>query len=155
MDRKESTRMDRRSFLKVAAGTGLAAAGGLRVLPAGEAASEATLSVWTGFPELVPFYNAVGTAYAGSHPNVKLSVFSTSLREAEQKLSAAVPTGTGPDIYDIGTNISVKFIDGGLIDPNPADVAQYLKGGPWNSSVVDFFSANGKSYGLPLMEGSP
>ena len=154
MDRKESTRMDRRSFLKVAAGTGLAAAGGLRVLPAGEAASEATLSVWTGFPELVPFYNAVGTAYAGSHPNVKLSVFSTSLREAEQKLSAAVPTGTGPDIYDIGTNISVKFIDGGLIDPNPADVAQYLKGGPWNSSVVDFFSINGKSYGLPLMEGS-
>jgi multiple sugar transport system substrate-binding protein len=96
----------------------------------------------------------VGGAYAKTHPNVKTTVFSTSLREAEQKLSAAVPTGTGPDVYDIGTNISVKFIEGGLIDPNSPDVVQYLKSGAWNSSVVNFFSINGKSYGLPLMEGS-
>ena len=51
--------------------------------------------------------------------------FSTSLREAEQKLTAAVPTGTGPDIYDIGTNISVNFIDNGLIDPNPPEIDAY------------------------------
>ncbi len=154
MHRQESLRMGRRSFLRVAVGTGLAAAGGLGTLPTAGAASEVTLSVWTGFPELVPFYNAVGAAYGKEHPNVKLSVFQTSLREMEQKLSAAVPTGTGPDIYDVGTNITIKFIEGGLIDPNPPDVVQYMKGGAWNSAVVNFFDVNGKSYGLPLMEGS-
>jgi multiple sugar transport system substrate-binding protein len=29
-----------------------------------------------------------------------------------------------------------------------------LKSGPWNKFVVDFFTLSGKTYGLPLMEGS-
>ena len=149
-----TAKVGRRTFLKLTAGAGLAAAGGLSLVPKSQAASEVTLSIWTGFPELVPFYNTVADTYGKTHPNVKATVFSTSLREAEQKLSAAVPTGTGPDIYDIGTNISVKFIDGGLLDPNPPDAEQYLKGGAWNSFVVNFFSISGKTYGLPLMDGS-
>jgi multiple sugar transport system substrate-binding protein len=102
----------------------------------------------------VPFYKAAADAYGKTHPGVTLTVFSTSLREVEQKLSAAVPTGTGPDIYDIGTNISVKFIEGGLLDPNPPEIVQYMKSGAWNPSVVEFFNTGGKYYGLPFMEGS-
>src|SRR5262249_21905869 len=56
--------------------------------------------------------------------------------------------------YDIGTNISVNFIEAGLIDPNPADIEQYLKGGAWNKFLVDFVTVNGKTYGIPLWEGS-
>ncbi len=148
------SRLDRRTFLKLAAGAGLATASGIGFASESQAAGAVTLSIWTGFPELVPFYKAVGDAYGKMHANVTVTVFSTSLREVEQKLSAAVPTGTGPDIYDIGTNISVKFIEGGLLDPNSPDVVQYLKSGAWNSSVVDFFGVGGKYYGLPLMEGS-
>ena len=43
MHRQDNVRMDRRSFLKVAAGTGLAAACGFAALPSLEAASEVTL----------------------------------------------------------------------------------------------------------------
>ena len=142
--RREGRQVGRRTFLKLATGAGLATMGGLGPAPWVRAASDVTLSIWTGFPELVPFYKAVAEGYGKAHANVKFTFFSTSLREAEQKLSAAVPTGTGPDIYDIGTNISVKFIDGGLLSPNPPDVDQYLKSGAWNPSVVDFFTVNGK-----------
>jgi multiple sugar transport system substrate-binding protein len=148
------TKIGRRSILKLAAGAGLAGASGISLVPRAEAA-DTTLAIWTGFPELQPFYEAVAKAYSSAHPEVKCTVFSTSLREAEQKLTAAVPTGTGPDIYDIGTNISINFIESGLIDPNPADVDKYLKTpGAWNKFVIDFFTLNGKTYGLPLMEGS-
>lgn len=146
--------INRRTFLKLAAGTGLATAGGLGFGRMSVAAPTVTLSLWTGYPELVPFYRAVASDYAQTHPNVAVSVFSTSLREAEAKLSAAVPTGTGPDTFDIGTNISVKFIEGGLLDPNPPDVVQYMKSGAWDPSVVEFFSLGGKYYGLPLQDGS-
>lgn len=146
--------INRRTFLKLAAGTGLATAGGLGFGRMAVAAPTVTLSLWTGYPELVPFYRAVASDYAQTHPNVAVSVFSTSLREAEAKLSAAVPTGTGPDTFDIGTNISVKFIEGGLLDPNPPDVVQYMKSGAWDPSVVEFFSLGGKYYGLPLQDGS-
>ena len=48
-----------------------------------------------------------------------------------------------------------NFIDNGLIDPNPPEIdATYLKSGGWNKFLIDFFTINGKSYGLPLLEGS-
>ena len=65
-----------------------------------------------------------------------------------------MPTGTGPDIFDIGTNISVNFIDAGLIEPNPPDIDAHLKSGLWGKFTVDFFTLDGKTYGLPLLEGS-
>jgi multiple sugar transport system substrate-binding protein len=145
--------MNRRTVLKLAAGTGLAGAGALIWAP-GVSAAPTTLTIWTGFPECQPFYQAVADDYTKLNPDIKFTVFSTSLREMEQKLSAAVPTGTGPDIFDIGTNISINFIEAGLIEPNPADIDEYLKSGPWNKFLVDFVSVNGKTYGIPLWEGS-
>ncbi len=127
---------------------------GAAVLSTRPARADTHLAIWTGFPELQPWYQAVAADYAKTHPGVSFEFFSTSLREAEQKLTAAVPTGTGPDVYDIGTNISVNFIDNGLIDPNPPDIDAYLKGGGWNRFLVDFFTIDGKTYGLPMMEGS-
>ena len=105
-------------------------------------------------PEVQPWYQAAAAEYAKTHPGISFDFFSTSLREAEQKLTAAVPTGTGPDIYDIGTNISVNFIDNNLIDPNPPEIDAYLKSPAWNRFLVDFFTIDGKTYGLPLWEGS-
>ena len=118
------TRLGRREALALA---GAAAVAGTRT-----ARADTKLTVWTGYPEIQPLYQAVGADYAKAHPGVSFDFFSTSLREAEQKLTAAVPTGTGPDIYDIGTNISVNFIDNGLIDPNPPDIDAYLKSGAWD-----------------------
>jgi multiple sugar transport system substrate-binding protein len=145
--------IDRRTILRLAAGAGVAGGGALGF--AGSAlAADTTLSIWTGLPDVQRVYQAVADEYTKQHPDVKFTVFGTSLREMEQKLSAAVPTGTGPDIYDIGTNISINFIESGLIDANPADIDQYLKSGPWNRFLVDFVTVKGETYGLPLWEGS-
>jgi multiple sugar transport system substrate-binding protein len=127
------------------------AAAGVTALPA---RADTKLTIWTGFPEMEPVYRAIAADYAKAHPGVTFDFFSTSLREAEQKLTAAVPTGTGPDVFDIGTNISVNFIDSGLIDPNPPEIDAYLKSGPWNKFTTDFFTIDGKTYGLPWSEGS-
>src|SRR6476620_4868795 len=140
--------IDRRNLLKLAGSAGLA---GALSLPRPAAAEDVTLSIWTGYPELVPYYQAVAAAYAQAKPGVKCTVFSTSLREHEQKLSAAVPTGTGPDIFDVGFNISINFIGAGLIQPNSAAIDQYLQGGAWSKVIVDNFVRDGKSYGLPLL----
>ncbi len=132
----------------------LAAAGAAATLGVRPARADTKLTIWTGFPEIEPVYRAVAADYAKAHPGVSFDFFSTSLREAEQKLTTAVPTGTGPDIYDIGTNISVNFIDNGLIDPNPPDIDKYVKSGAYDKFVVDFLSIDGKTYGVPFGEGS-
>src|SRR5262249_12289052 len=145
-----SLKIDRRTALKLAAGAGLVATSGLRVTRAAHA-DNTTLSIWTGYPELGPYYQAVADAYAKTKPGVTCTILSTSLREHEQKLSAAVPTGTGPDIYDVGFNISINFIEAGLIQPNSAAIDQYLQSGAWSKVIVDNFVRDGKSYGLPLL----
>jgi multiple sugar transport system substrate-binding protein len=128
-----------------------AAAAGAAALPA---RADTKLTIWTGAPEAEPLYQAVATDYAKAHHGVTFDFFSTSLREAEQKLITAVPTGTGPDIFDIGTNITINFIDNGLIDPNPPEIDAYLKSGAWDKFTVDFLTLDGKTYGLPFLEGS-
>ena len=50
-----------------------------------------------------------------------------------------MPTGTGPDIYDVGFNISINFIEAGLIQPNSEAIDKYLQSGAWSKVVVDNF----------------
>src|SRR5690348_18333717 len=95
-------KIGRRSVLKLAAGAGLAGGSGIGLAPRAEAA-DTTLAIWTGRPELQPIYEDAAKVYSSAHLVVKCTVCSLPLREAEQTLTAAVATGTGPDIYDIGT----------------------------------------------------
>jgi multiple sugar transport system substrate-binding protein len=71
-----------------------------------------------------------------------------------RKLTAAVPTGTGPDAFDIGTNISVNFIDAGFLLPNLPAIDQYLRSSAWNAPMVEYLTRNGKTYGLPIVQSN-
>ncbi len=120
-----------------------------------EASTEAvTLTIWTGFPELEPLYKATGDQLTALHPNVKIEFLSTTLREFEQKLQAALPTGTGPDVFDVEPNLVPILIESALIDPNPADVEALVKSGIYREFDVNYFTYDGKTYGIPMMNGS-
>jgi multiple sugar transport system substrate-binding protein len=152
-DRPELLKTNRRGALKLAAGVATGLAAGFASRPA--KAADITLSVWTGYPELVPWYQAVGEAYTKAHPNIKVTVFSTTLREHEQKLSAAMPTGTGPDLFDVGQILSITFIEAGLLKPNPPEVDKQLKSGAYRDVSVSQFTTEGKTYGLPMLFSTP
>ena len=138
------------------AGLALAAAVllAVAVLQPQPATAETSLTYWTPNPEYVPFMKSAAEAYRKTHPDVQFDFLGASAREMEQKLTAAVPTGTGPDAFDIGTNISVNFIDAGLLNPNPPAIDQYLKSSAWNAAMVDYLTRNGKTYGLPLVQSN-
>lgn len=141
-------RIGRRGALALAAGGAVAATGA-------RAQNAVTLSAWTGYPELVPFYNAAGEAYAKLNPGFKLNVFSTSLREHEQKLAAAMPTGTGPDLFDVGQILSINLIEAGLIPPNPPAIDEQLKSKAYRPASLASFTVGGKTYGLPMLFSTP
>jgi multiple sugar transport system substrate-binding protein len=138
----------RRDALRLATGAGLAAAAGRTAR-----AADLTLSVWTGYPELAPWYQACADAYAKANPGFKLNILSTTLREHEQKLAAAMPTGTGPDLFDVGLILSISFIGSGLIKPNPPDIDKLLKSDAYREVSHSQFTVEGKSYGLPILIG--
>lgn len=121
--------------------------------PAAQSAKSGSISVWTGYPELEPFYKSVAEDFNKTYPKMSVEVLSSTLREMEQKLSTAVSTGQGPDVFDIGPNIIIKFIEGGLADPVPAEIDQYIKSGIYTDFVLGYLTYGGKLYGIPLLDG--
>ena len=146
----------RRTFLKQVGAAGMAASAGTSLLRprVSTAASAVTLSIWTGYPEIEPFYKKAAEEYAKTHPGFKLETLSSQLREMEQKLTAAIPTDTGPDIFEIGRTITITFADAGLLPANPPKVMSLLKSKAYPAVVVDYNTYKGKVYGIPFLEGS-
>ena len=145
----------RRMFLKQVGAAGLAAAAAPVLRPrVSMAAAPVTLSLWTGYPELEPFYKKAAEEYAKTHSGFKLETLSSQLREMEQKLTAAIPTDTGPDVFDIGRNISLVFADAGLLPPNPPKVMSLVKSKAYHPVVVEYNTWKGQVYGIPFQEGS-
>jgi multiple sugar transport system substrate-binding protein len=67
-------------------------------------AEPVTVEFW--FHEFAPevaYVQELAEAYEAEHPNVKINVTYAPLADYTQKLSVAMSTGTGPDMYDIGT----------------------------------------------------
>ncbi|MCX7380775.1 MAG: extracellular solute-binding protein [Alphaproteobacteria bacterium] len=143
------TRIGRRSAMGLAAGAGLAMAAGRKAK-----AADITLNIWTGYPELVPWYKAMGAEYTKAK-GTQINILSTSLREHEQKLAAAVPTGTGPDVFDVGQILGITFIEAGLVKPNPAAIDGLLKSAAYRKSSAEQFTTDGKTYGLPMLFSTP
>src|SRR6516225_10804730 len=142
--------LGRREALALTAGASIAVITGRSA-----EAADIALSCWTGYPELVPWYKERGDAYAKDHPGFSLNVLSTTLPEHEQKLAAAMPTGTGPDLFDVGLILSVNFIEAGLIKPNPPDIDKQFKSGAYAKVSLDQFTVDGGTYGLPILFSSP
>ena len=145
----------RRTFLKRMGVAGLAAASAPLLRPRASAGAAATpLSIWTGYPEIEPFYKKAAEEYAKTHPGFQLETLSSQLREMEQKLTASIPTDTGPDLFDIGRNITISFVDAGLLPPNPPKVMSLVKSKAFHPVVVEYNTWKGQVYGIPFLEGS-
>jgi multiple sugar transport system substrate-binding protein len=144
----------RRTFLKQAATAGLAVASGIGARPTIGAAAPVTLNLWMGLQEGEPFYQKAAVEYAKTHPGFQLNTLASQLREMEQKLTASIPTDTGPDIFEIGRNISLQLVDAGLLPPNPPKVMSFVKSKAFSRAVVEYNTWKGQVYGIPILDGS-
>src|SRR5262249_11747928 len=65
------------------------------------------------------------------------------------------PTGTGPDLFDVGLILSVNFIEAGLIKPNPPDIDKQFNSGAYAKVSLGKFTVDGKTFGLPILFSTP
>lgn len=121
---------------------------------AGSSTKPVELSLWSGYPEMAPFYKKAAEDYKALHPNVNVTVVTYPLREFEQKLSATVPSNTASDIFEISDQICRKFIEAGLIEKAPQDVVDYIDAPNRYSDFVKSKVRGGDDYyGVPIFEG--
>jgi multiple sugar transport system substrate-binding protein len=111
------------------------------------------LSIWGGYPEMDAVFKKAGESFKTIHPNVDLTIFSTDLRGFEQKLTTALPSGTGGDIIVRTTNFLSRFIDQDLLLPIPPDLLEYGKSAAFVPALVEDSTYKGELRGIPLFNG--
>lgn len=116
-------------------------------------AQNVKLSVWSGYPEMEPFYQHVADDFKAEHPNVDIEILTQPLRDYERKLTASLPAGTAADILETNATFAGRLMQAGLFKAMPDDIAAFVNGPAYNSFYSDKVSMDGKVYGVPLFRG--
>ena len=58
------------------------------------------MTLWSGYPEMKPYFEAATKYYNELHPNVTIEISTFPLREVERKYAVSLPTKSGPDIVE-------------------------------------------------------
>lgn len=113
---------------------------------------------WHEYGPFTAYMEEMIPKYMGLHPNVTVNVTKVSSADLNQKLSAAIATGTGPDILDQDASYYVQYYEKGVLEPLNLDVwgaksyddviEKYLPGGA-DAGIFD-----GKIYSLPYQGNS-
>ncbi|AKR54941.1 sugar ABC transporter substrate-binding protein [Devosia sp. H5989] len=119
------------------------------------AASAQTITVWSGYPEMAPFYEHVAEGMKASHPDLTVKVEAIALREHEKRIALGLTSGSaGPLVIELPGSTASRYIENELLPAAPDDVAAFVKDpanfGPF---FIDAVSKDGTVYGVPLFRG--
>lgn len=135
-------RLSRRSVLAGASGLALAA-------PA--VAQAAELTVWSGYPEMEPFYRRVGESMGG---RVAVRVQAIPLREHERRIALALPSGGAADVIEMQNSTAQRYIDAQLLAEAPGPVAAFVRdGAKFDPFLARSATSDGAVYGVPNFRG--
>ena len=137
----------RAALLGAALGAGLIA--GIASVSAQE------ITVWSGYPEMAPFYEHVAEGLKASHPNLVVKVEAIALREHEKRVALGISSGSaGTTIIELPGSTASRYLENELLPAAPEAVAAFVKDpanfGPF---FVDAASYQDKVYGVPLFRG--
>ena len=113
------------------------------------------LTVWSGYPEMEPFYRHVADGMKAKYPKLEVSVEAIPLREHEKRVALALASGANNAlVIELNASSAARYANNDLLPKAPANVTAFVSD-PANFS--DFFrdraSLGGAVYGVPLFRG--
>jgi multiple sugar transport system substrate-binding protein len=127
--------------------------GGLILALAAGATSAAAekLTIWSGWPDVAPFYKRVGEQLKAKYPDLEVSVEAVALREHEKRLAFALPSGSAADIIEMEIE-AARYLEAGLIPPPPDSILAFARAN-YDPVRLKTASFGGKLFGVPLFQG--
>lgn len=136
--------------------TGLAGAVAAIALMAGTAPAFAqTITVWSGYPEMAPFYEHVAEGLKEEYPDLTVKVEAIALREHEKRIALGLTSGSaGTTVIELAGSTARRYLENDLIPAAPEDVAAFVSDpANFGAFFVDTASYQGTVYGVPLFRG--
>ena len=114
-----------------------------------------TLVVWSGFPEMVPFYERVAASLKKSRPDLTINIEAIALREHEKRVALALSRSADEvKVIELAGSTATRYIENDLLPQAPSAIASFVRD---PKEFADFFvesaSNGGKVYGVPLFRG--
>lgn len=127
---------------------------GFAALALAPAVSAQEIRVWSGYPELAPFYEHVAEGMKAEYPDLTVRVEAIALREHEKRLALGLTSGEAAEVIELGTSTATRYLENGLFNEAPEEVAAFVND---PANFDEFFrgsaSYDGTVYGLPLFRG--
>ncbi len=113
------------------------------------------ISIWSGYPEMAPFYQRVADQLKAKNPNLQFSIEAITLREHEKRVALALSSGSaGPLVIELPPPTANRYLSNNLMTKAPGNVASFVTDA---KNYAPFFSQgasfNGGVYGVPLFRG--
>ncbi len=138
------SKLGRQLLLASAVGLGLGAT----------AVSAQEIRVWSGYPELAPFYEHVAEGMKADYPDLSVKVEAIALREHEKRLALGLTSGEAAEVIELGTSTATRYLENGLFNTAPDDVAAFVQDpANFNDFFRDSASYDGTVSGVPLFRG--
>jgi multiple sugar transport system substrate-binding protein len=132
----------------------LTSAVGLGLMAALTGVSAQEIRVWSGYPEMAPFYQHVAEGMKAEFPNLNVTVEAIALREHEKRVALGVTSGQAAEVIELATTIAARYLEGGLLNTPPEDVTAFVKDpANFGEYFINAASYNGTVYGMPLFRG--
>ncbi|MCP3474868.1 extracellular solute-binding protein [Bradyrhizobium sp. CCGUVB1N3] len=135
-DRDRPATSGRRSWMSAALLLALAVAVPVFASPA----SAEKLTIWSGWPDLTPFYKRVGDQLKSKYPDLEVSVEAIALREHEKRLALSLPSGAAGDVIEMEVE-AARYLEAGVIQEPPilynhGGTLLEEKGGKWRAAYA-------------------
>jgi multiple sugar transport system substrate-binding protein len=118
------------------------------------AATAVEITVWSGYPEMVPFYEHVAEGMKDEFPDLTVRVEAIALREHEKRIALGLTSGEAAEVIELGTSTATRYLENDLFNEAPENVAAYVTD---TANFSEFFrdsaSYDGTVYGVPLFRG--
>jgi len=118
------------------------------------APSAQEIRVWSGYPELAPFYEHVAEGMKDEYPDLSVRVEAIALREHEKRLALGLTSGEAAEVIELGTSTATRYLENELFNVAPDEIAAFVED-PANFSGFfrDSASYDGTVHGMPLFRG--
>ena len=128
---------------------------GATLLAGGIGAKAQGITVWSGYPEMEPFYRHVADGMKAKFPKLEVSDEAIPLREHEKRVALSLASGeTRTLVIELGAASAGRYLNNDLLPKAPAHVAAFVND-PANFTAFfkDRASLGGAVYGAPLFHG--
>jgi multiple sugar transport system substrate-binding protein len=112
------------------------------------------ITVWSGYPELAPFYEHVAEGMKAKYPDLTVKVEAIALREHEKRIALGLTSGQSAELIELQGSTATRYLENGLFREAPADVTAFVQDpANYNDYFANAGAYDGKIYGVPMFRG--